>query len=252
MINVHKLTKRYGDLTAVDSLELHVDNELFVFLGPNGAGKTTTIKMMTGLVKPTSGTVSLGGIDLQSQPLRAKHMFGLVPDTPVLYDKLTAREFITFMGQLYGVSREALQKRLHQLIELFDLEDRLDDLIQSFSHGMRQKCALAGALVHDPKVLFLDEPTSGLDPKSARNLKDLLRGLVKQGTTVFMSTHILEIAETMCDRVGIINKGQLIALGTIDELRGQSHAEESSLEDIFLQLTGLDDDGDVDRFLEGR
>lgn len=250
MIEASQLCKQYGSLAAVNNLNLHVENELFVFLGPNGAGKTTTIKMMTGLLRPSSGSVKLGGFDIVTQPLKAKAILGLVPDTPILYDKLTAREFITFMGQMYGIDRGTMQKRLINLVELFDLTDRMDDLIQSFSHGMKQKVALAGALIHDPKILFLDEPTVGLDPKSARNLKDLLRGLVKKGTTVFMSTHILEIAEAMCDRVGIIYEGQLAAYGTMDELRQKPEWQGQSLEDIFLQLTGNDDAQEVAKFLE--
>jgi ABC-2 type transport system ATP-binding protein len=250
MIEAIQLSKQYGVLAAVHELNLRVDNELFVFLGPNGAGKTTTIKMMTGLLRPSSGSVRLGGFDTISHPLQAKAMFGLVPDTPMLYDKLTAREFITFIGELYDVDRQTIRKRLNNLTELFELDGRMDDLIQSFSHGMKQKCALAAALIHDPKILFLDEPTVGLDPKSARNLKDLLRGLVKQHTTIFMSTHILEIAEAMCDRVGIINQGKLIALGTMNELRQNSAQHGQSLEDIFLQLTGNDESNDVAKFLE--
>ena len=252
MIEAINLTKNYDGLSAVDNLNLQVNNELFVFLGPNGAGKTTTIKMMTGLLKPSSGTVKLIDFDIQHQSLEAKRVFGLVPDTPVLYEKLTAREFINFMGNLYGIEQNIFQKRFNNLIELFDLKDRVDDLIQSFSHGMKQKCALASALIHDPQILFLDEPTAGLDPKSAKNLKDLLRGLVKHGTTVFMSTHILEIAETMCDRVGIINRGKLIACGTMDELRKLSQQQDQTLEEIFLELTGGDEYGDVLKYLEDR
>lgn len=252
MIETINLSKNYGDLTAVDDLNLRVNNELFVFLGPNGAGKTTTIKMMTGLLKPSSGTIKLQGFDIQSQPLKAKKVIGLVPDTPTLYEKLSAREFINFMGTLYGVDRITLDKRLNSLIELFDLEERVDDLIQSFSHGMKQKCALAGALIHDPQILFLDEPTVGLDPKSAKNLKDLLRGLVKTGTTVFMSTHILEIAESMCDRIGIIHQGKLIACGTMNELRKLSQQQDQTLEEIFLELTGDDEYDEVVKYLEDK
>ena len=253
MISIRNVSKSFANLKAVDDLVLEVPKgEVFCFLGPNGAGKTTTIKMMTGLLKPSSGTVELLGFNIQTQPLAAKKVTGLVPDTPALYEKLTAREFILFMGNLYGVARNTLHKRLNNLIELFDLEERVDDLIQSFSHGMKQKCALAAALIHDPQILFLDEPTAGLDPKSAKNLKDLLRGLVKQGATVFMSTHILEIAETMCDRIGIINQGKLIACGTMDELRKLSQQQDQTLEDIFLELTGGDKYDDVLKYLEDK
>jgi ABC-2 type transport system ATP-binding protein len=250
MIEVTNLTKKYDDLVAVDHLNLNIQNELFVFLGPNGAGKTTTIRMMTGLLRPTEGSVILRGHDVQKQPIAAKQKFGLIPDTPNLYEKLTAREFVSFVGNLYEVDGHDIEKRMNRLFELFELTDRADDLIQSFSHGMKQKCALTTALIHDPDILFLDEPTVGLDPKSARNLKDLLRGLVKKGKTVFMSTHILEIAESMCDRVGIINKSKLIAHGTMDELRKLSDQEDKSLEDIFLKLTGGNEFNEVLKYLE--
>lgn len=252
MIQATNLTKKYDNLIAVDNLNLQVHNELFVFLGPNGAGKTTTIKMMTGLLKPTSGTIKIEGYDLQEQSVEAKHVFGLVPDTPVLYDKLSLKEFLEFIGNLYEVDRDAFKRRFDQLMDLFDLNDRVNDLIQSFSHGMKQKCILAAALIHDPKVLFLDEPTVGLDPKSARNLKDLLKGLVAQGTTIFMSTHILEIAEAMCDRVAIINQGKIIALGTMDELRLHSKQKDQSLEEIFLELTGGSEYDEVLKYLEDK
>ena len=252
MIETIHLSKKYNGLLAVDDLNLQIDKELFVFLGPNGAGKTTTIKMMTGLLKPTSGSVRIEGYDLSEQPLEAKKLFGLVPDTPVLYDKLSCREFLQFIGNLYEVDINTFNRHFANLIELFDLNNRVDDLIQDFSHGMKQKVILTSALIHDPKVLFLDEPTVGLDPKSARNLKDLLRGLVKQGTTVFMSTHILEIAEAMCDRVAIIDKGRLIACGTMDELRLQSKQQEQSLEEIFLDLTGGDEYDEVLKYLEDK
>ena len=252
MIQAINLTKKYDNLIAVDNLNLQVHNELFVFLGPNAAGKTTTIKMMTGLLKPTSGTINIEGYDLVQQPVEAKRMFGLVPDTPALYDKLSLREFLEFIGNLYEVDQETFKRRFAQLIDLFDLNDRANDLIQNFSHGMKQKSILAAALIHDPKVLFLDEPTVGLDPKSARNLKDLLRGLVNKGTTVFMSTHILEIAEAMCDRVAIINQGKIIALGTMDELRLHSKQKDQTLEEIFLELTGGSEYDEVLKYLEDK
>lgn len=252
MIEAIHLTKKYDNLTAVDDLNLQVDKELFVFLGPNGAGKTTTIKMMTGLLKPTSGTVRIEGFDLLEQPIETKKLFGLVPDTPVLYEKLSLKEFLRFIGNLYEVDKNMFNRRFTNLIDLFDLDSRVDDLIQDFSHGMKQKAILAAALIHDPGVLFLDEPTVGLDPKSARNLKDLLRGLVKKGTTIFMSTHILEIAEVMCDRVAIIDKGKLIACGTMEELRLQSKQQDKSLEEIFLELTGGDEYDEVLKYLEDK
>jgi len=252
LIEAIHLTKKYNGLLAVNDLNIQVDKELFVFLGPNGAGKTTTIKMMTGLLKPTTGTVRIEGYDLLEQPIEAKKLFGLVPDTPVIYEKLSLREFLQFIGNLYEVDKSTMKRRFTNLIDLFDLDGRVDDLIQDFSHGMKQKAILAAALIHDPKILFLDEPTVGLDPKSARNLKDLLRGLVKQGTTIFMSTHILEIAEVMCDRVAIIDKGKLIACGTMEELRLQSKQQDKSLEEIFLDLTGGDEYEEVLKYLEDK
>jgi len=249
LIEAIHLTKRYNGLVAVDDLNLHVHKELFVFLGPNGAGKTTTIKMMTGLLRPNSGTVRIEGYDLLEQPIEAKKMFGLVPDTPVLYEKLTLKEFLQFISHIYEVEPATFRRRFANLTELFELQDKIDELIQNFSHGMKQKAILAAALIHDPKVLFLDEPTVGLDPKSARKLKDLLRGLIEKGVTIFMSTHILEIAEAMCDRVGIIDKGKLIACGTMQELRLHSKQRDSSLESIFLELTGGSDYDEVLKFL---
>ncbi|HNY91550.1 MAG: ABC-type transporter ATP-binding protein EcsA [bacterium ADurb.Bin431] len=250
MLQVEQLHKAFGDRIAVEELSLQIENELFVFLGPNGAGKTTTIKMMTGLLHPDRGRVLIDGIDLATDPIGAKRLFGLVQESPVLYEKLSAREFVHFMARLYQVPDEDAARRAGQLFDIFEISDRADELIEEFSHGMKQKVALAGALVHEPRVLFLDEPTVGLDPKAARNLKDLLRGMVERGTTVFMSTHILEVAERMCDRAGIIHQGRLIALGTMDELRKNSATEKASLEEIFLQLTASEVGADVNRFLE--
>ncbi|MCJ7706883.1 MAG: ABC transporter ATP-binding protein [Anaerolineales bacterium] len=238
LIEMRQLVKRYGEKAAVDgvSLEVHA-GEIFGFLGPNGAGKTTTIKVIVGLLQPTSGTVRVGGHDVQKEPLQAKASSGYVPDEPHLYPKLTGRELLRFVGDLYGVTGEQVERRIDELLRLFDLTPAADDTIDSYSHGMRQKTALAAALVHDPKVLVLDEPTVGLDPKSARLIKDLLRQMAERGAAVFLSTHILEIAENMCDRIGIINQGRLIASGTMAELRSLGKGE-SSLEDIFLSLTG--------------
>ncbi len=248
MIQARGLTKRYGDLLAVDSLDLSVaPGEIFGFLGPNGAGKTTTIKMLTGLLRPTAGRALIGGYDIQEQPLAAKALIGYVPDTPFLYEKLTGREFLRFIARLYDLEAEPAGRRADELLRFFNLEDRADDLIQSYSHGMRQKLALTAALLHEPRAFFLDEPTVGLDPRSARQVKDLLRHLARQGTAIFMSTHILEIAERMCDRVGIIDHGRLIACGTMAELRAGGDA---SLEDIFLQLTGGAEVAELARHLE--
>jgi ABC-2 type transport system ATP-binding protein len=211
--------------------------EIFGFLGPNGAGKTTTIKVIVGLLQPTSGVVKVAGYDVQAQPLAAKAESGYVPDEPNLYPKLSARELLHFVGDLYEMEGQQVERRVDELLRLFDLAEAGDDLIDSYSHGMRQKTALAAALVHDPQVLVLDEPTAGLDPKSARLIKDILRQMANRGAAVFLSTHILEIAERMCDRIGIIDKGELIAVGTMSELRAAGRGE-TSLEDIFLSLTG--------------
>jgi len=238
LIETQNLVKRYGEKTAVDDVSFSVrGGEIFGFLGPNGAGKTTTIKMIVGLLQPTSGTVKVAGYDVQQEPLQAKASTGYVPDEPNLYAKLTGRELLQFVGDLYGMDKEQLQRRSEELLRLFDLTAAGDETIDSYSHGMQQKTALATALVHAPRVLVLDEPTVGLDPKSARLIKDILRQLADRGSAVFLSTHILEIAERMCDRIGIISNGKLIAVGTMDELRSLGKGE-GSLEDIFLSLTG--------------
>jgi ABC-2 type transport system ATP-binding protein len=238
LIETRNLVKRYGDKAAVNDVSFEVyGGEIFGFLGPNGAGKTTTIKMIVGLLQPTSGNVRVAGYDVQTQPLQAKAACGYVPDTPNLYPKLSGRELLRFVGDLYEMDRQQNERRMEELMRLFDLEAAGDDTIDSYSHGMQQKTALAAALVHDPKVLVLDEPTVGLDPRSARLIKDMLRQIANRGAAIFLSTHILEIAERMCDRIGIINRGELIAVGSMDELRSIGKGE-TSLEDIFLSLTG--------------
>ncbi|HSF81023.1 MAG TPA: ABC transporter ATP-binding protein [Anaerolineales bacterium] len=238
LIEADLLTKRYGEKLAVDQVSFSVQaGEIFGFLGPNGAGKTTTIKMIVGLLLPTTGSVQVAGYDIQKEPLQAKAVSGYVPDTPHLYQKLSGRELLRFVGDLYGVEPVQVKRRIEELLRLFDLEGAGDDTIDSYSHGMRQKTALAAALMHDPKVLVLDEPTVGLDPKSARLIKDILRQMANRGAAVFLSTHILEIAERMCDRIGIIDQGRLIAVGTMAELRALGKGE-TSLEEIFLNLTG--------------
>ncbi len=231
------LRKTYGEHVAVRGVDLTVARgEIVAFLGPNGAGKTTTIKMITGLLKPTTGSAAILGHDIERDPIAAKSLFGYVPDTPNLPGKLKGWEYLRFMARLYRVPLERSEHRAAELLRLFDLTDAASDLIEGYSHGMGQKMALAGALVHDPQVLFLDEPTVGLDPKSARLIKDLLLQLRSRGVAVLLSTHILEIAERMADRVVIIDKGAIVAAGTLDELR--SRGGQGSLEDIFLSLTG--------------
>ncbi|MGA2821011.1 MAG: ABC transporter ATP-binding protein [Anaerolineales bacterium] len=238
LIRTDHLVKNFGDKSAVRDVSFTVQaGEIFGFLGPNGAGKTTTIKMIVGLLRPTSGRVEVAGHDVQREMMLAKAACGYVPDEPNLYLKLSARELLRFVADLYEVDRAQVEHRIEELLRLFDLSEAADDLIDSYSHGMRQKTALAVALVHDPKVLVLDEPTVGLDPKSARLIKDILRQLAERGAAIFLSTHILEIAERMCDRIGIINRGELVAVGTMGELRALG-AGTSSLEDIFLNLTG--------------
>ncbi len=246
LIETRNLVKRYGDKIAVKDVSFDVNaGEIFGFLGPNGAGKTTTIKIIVGLLRPTSGSVKVAGYDVQLQPMQAKAASGYVPDTPNLYAKLTGRELLRFVGDLYDLNPKLAAQRVDDLLRMFDLAGAADDTIDSYSHGMQQKTALAAALMHDPKVLVLDEPTVGLDPKSARLIKDILRQMADRGTAVFLSTHILEIAERMCDRIGIINQGELIAVGTMDQLRSLGKSGERSLEDIFLSLTGGTEEAEI-------
>ena len=250
MITTTNLTKCFGKLKAVDCLTMEIEaGELFGFLGPNGAGKTTTINMLTGLIRPTAGMATICGYDIQTQALQAKAITGLIPDTPHLYETLTGRQFVRFIADLYEISPQRSEKRMAELLEMFDLVDAADELIKSYSYGMQKKILLTAVLVHEPRVLFLDEPTSGLDPKSARTVKEILRVLCDRGCTVFMTTHILEIAERVCDRIGIINNGKLVAVGTMDELRRANIAVDGSLEDIFLELTGGVEDQEIVKFL---
>ena len=250
IIQASGLAKRFGKLVAVGDVTLEVQaGQVFGFLGPNGAGKTTTIRMLTGLVRPTSGSALVAGFDVGHDPREVKRRVGYLAETPYLYPKLTGREFLAFMVGLYEVPPRVSQQRVVALLSLFELADKADELVETYSHGMRQKLALAGALLHEPLVLFLDEPTSGLDPRSARLVKDLLTGLVERGHTVFLSTHVLEIAEQLCHRVGIVDRGQLVATGTLEELRQQAQREAYSLEDVFLQLTGGTEERDLAAYL---
>jgi ABC-2 type transport system ATP-binding protein len=249
-IRANGLTKRFGKFAAVSDVSFEVGaGEVFGFLGPNGAGKTTTIRMLTGLVRPSSGSARVAGFDVAAEPREVKRRVGYLAETPYLYSKLSGREFLAFMGGLYEVSPTLARSRAERLLSLFELAEKADDLVESYSHGMRQKLALAGAMLHEPPVLFLDEPTSGLDPRSARLVKDLLVALVARGHTVFLSTHVLEIAEHLCHRVGIIDHGQVVATGTLDELRHQAHVEAYTLEDIFLQLTGGSEERELATYL---
>jgi ABC-2 type transport system ATP-binding protein len=250
MIQFQGVSKSYGRVEAVRNLNLEVPpGELFGFLGPNGAGKTTTIKMATGMLRPSGGRVLVAGYDVYAQGPEARALIGYVPDTPYLYDKLTGREFLEFVADLYGIDVRKSRTRTGELLELFSLHEHAEQLVESYSHGMRQKLVIASVLIHDPQVIFLDEPTTALDPKSARLVKEILRTLCAHGVTVFMSTHVMEIAERMCDRVGIINHGELVALGTIDAL--QRLRGERTLEDVFLAVTGETGQADLAHVLEG-
>jgi ABC-2 type transport system ATP-binding protein len=237
MIDIQNVTKRYGEKVAVTGLNLQVPSgELFAFLGPNGAGKTTTIKMMCGLLFPTEGTVRIGGYDIKTDGDRARQLISYVPDQPFLYEKLTGREFLQFTTDLYGLPKAQAQERIAHVIEVFHLNDFVDDLTERYSHGMRQRTVFASALVHNPKLLIADEPTVGLDPKSIRELKVLLRQLAKDGMTVFLSTHTLDIAQELADRIGIIDHGRMMACGTLADLRKQA-ASDGNLEELFMKIT---------------
>ncbi|ASV76219.1 ABC transporter, ATP-binding protein [Thermogutta terrifontis] len=238
MIDFWNVSKRYGEKLAVSQLDLHIPpGEVFAFLGPNGAGKTTTIRMLVGLLRPTEGRVSVCGYDATGRDRLAAQCIGYVPDQPYLYDKLTGREFLEFVGQLRGLSRRELAARIEREVARFEIGDFLDELTETYSHGMRQRVVFAAAVLHDPKVIVLDEPTVGLDPRSTKLVKDLLRERAAAGTAVFMSTHTLSIAEEIADRIGIIHHGKLIFVGTVEELRSARASDHASLEEIFLQLT---------------
>jgi ABC-2 type transport system ATP-binding protein len=237
-ISCRQLRKSFGDFEVLRGIDLEVESgELFGFLGPNGAGKTTTIRILTGILLPTSGTVEIAGRDIVRHPLDVKRRVGYVPDRAFLYPKLTAREFLEFVGHLYGLDADRVEAGAAGLLERFGLADWVDDLVEAFSHGMRQKLALTAALVHEPEIVVIDEPMVGLDPKSARVMKTLLSELVAEGRTVFLSTHTLEVAQELCSRVAIIQKGRIVARGTLDELRREAMAEQGSLEAVFLRLT---------------
>jgi ABC-2 type transport system ATP-binding protein len=239
MIELRSLTKKYGSFTAVDSLDLVVPRgELFGFLGPNGAGKTTTLRMIAGILRPTAGTVHIAGTDVSADPMAAKSILGYIPDRPFIYEKLTGAEFLRFVAGLYSQNGKEIEHRGRELLALFDLDQWRDELVESYSHGMRQKLIISSAFIHKPDVIVVDEPMVGLDPKAARILKDLFSEYTRRGHTIMMSTHTLEVAEAMCDRIGIIQGGKIRALGTMDELRDSSASGAEGLEQIFLKLTG--------------
>lgn len=238
MIELKNLTKKYGEFQAVNNLNLSVNKgEIFGFIGPNGAGKTTTIKMMGGILEPSSGRVCIAGISMQAEPEKAKSKIGFIPDRPYLYEKLTAMEFLRFTADLYGVSKEAFEAKAYMILKNFSLADWADELVESYSHGMKQRLIMSAALLHDPEVIIVDEPMVGLDPAAIKMVKGLFKSLAEQGVTIFMSTHTLKVAEETCDRIGVINFGRLIAMGTTKELQREANVTEADLEQVFLNLT---------------
>ncbi len=238
MISINNLTKLYGQFEAVHDVTLEVPpGEIFGFLGPNGAGKTTTIKVLSGLLPPTRGHVSVGGYDVVEEPLKAKAVTGFIPDTPFLFERLTGSEFLRFAGRLYGMGNTAASEAAADQLDFFDLTDWADHLVESYSHGMKKRLAMAAALMHDPGVLIVDEPMVGLDPKGALKVKNLFKDLASKGMTIFLTTHELSTAEAVCDRIGIIHHGKMIAIGSVEELGQLIRAPGSQLEEIFLRLT---------------
>ncbi len=241
-VKLRGVAKRYSDIIAVDYIDLDVrDGEIFGLLGPNGSGKTTTLKMILGLVKPDSGSINVLGINAEEEPVEVKRQVGYVPESPRLYEFLTGIEYLDFVADVYGITVLEKKDRIDEYLEALELEGREGDMISGYSQGMKQKIALISAFIHKPKLLLLDEPLSSLDPRSARIVKDLLRELTSQGVTTIMSTHVLEIAQAMCDRIAIMYEGRLLALGNMEELRKKARLPGSDLEDIFLRLTGTED-----------
>jgi ABC-2 type transport system ATP-binding protein len=238
MIELKDLTKRYGQLVAVNRLNLSIARgEIFGFIGPNGAGKTTTLRMMGGILAPSEGSVIIGGMDMAVEPERVKKSIGFIPDRPFVYEKLTGKEFLRFTADLFGIKDAAFQEKSDKILKQFALEDWADELIESYSHGMKQRLIMSAAILHDPEAIIVDEPMVGLDPAGVRMIKRLFRDLAREGTTLFMSTHTLALAEDVCDRIGIIHKGVLIAIGTVEELRRSAQVREGDLEKVFLILT---------------
>lgn len=237
MIEIEGLTKRFGDKTAVENLNLNIPaGRLFAFLGPNGAGKTTTIKLMVGLLRPNSGSVKICGMEVDKHPLKTRKLISYVPDQPFLYDKLTGREFLAFIREIYRMSPDHYEKKVSELSALFEIEDYMDELCEGYSHGMKQRVVLTGALLHEPKVIIVDEPMVGLDPRTIRLTKNIFRQHVEDGGALFMSTHTLSVAEELAEDIGIIHRGQLITRGSLDDLRERARSN-GGLEEIFLQLT---------------
>lgn len=238
MIELKNLTKRFGDIVAVHRLNLSVsEGEIFGFIGPNGAGKTTTLRMMGGVLAPTEGSVIIDGVDMAEAPEKAKKRIGFIPDRPFLYEKLTGMEFLRFTADLYDIGDGEFREKSEKILKQFSLYHWGDELVESYSHGMKQRLIISAAILHDPKVIIVDEPMVGLDPAGSRMVKNLFRNLAKEGTTIFMSTHTLGMAEDVCDRIGIIHKGSLIATGTTQELMGRAQVREGDLEEVFMILT---------------
>lgn len=238
MIRLSGLTKRFGNFVAVENINLSVaEGEIFAFLGSNGAGKTTTIRMMCGMIEPTAGKIEIGGYDLAEQPIQAKSLMGVMPDRPYLYSKLTAREYLLFISELYFVEYKEAKVRIADLLEEFSLTHAQYDLIETFSHGMRQRLAMCAALIHQPKLLIVDEPMVGLDPRGAKALKDAFQRRASQGLTIFMSTHSLSMAEEIASKLAIINRGKIVAQGSLSELYSSSLQSSQSLEKLFLEMT---------------
>ncbi len=237
MLEIKNLTKKFGEKVAVDNIDLSVKSgEIYGFLGPNGAGKTTTIKMIVGMLMPDGGSISVDGIDAIHDDVEAKRQIAYVPDSPEIYDIMTGRQYLNFIADVFELSDEERNKQIDRYAEVFEMQDNLDVMIAGYSHGMKQKIVIMGALIHSPKLLILDEPMVGLDAKSSFRLKEIMRALADEGRTVFFSTHVMEVAENICDRIGIINRGKVIAVGTLDEIKAAAK-DTGSLEKIFLELT---------------
>jgi ABC-2 type transport system ATP-binding protein len=250
MIAIHDLVKQYGAFTAVNGVTLEVGSgEIHGFLGPNGAGKTTTIRMVAGLLKPTSGRIAVNGHDLSVEPELAKASLGFIPDRPFLYEKLTAGEFLRFHGGLYGLDGTETDRRVHEMLELFELRRWETELVESFSHGMKQRLVMCAAFLHRPQAVLVDEPMVGLDPRGARLIKDVFRRMSARGVAILMSTHTLEVAEEMCDRISIILQGKIIARGTVAEVRAMAGNPNDQLTSVFLKLTGGSGLQEIDEIL---
>ena len=238
IIKFDSIQKQYGDFSAVKGISLEVSRgELFGFLGPNGAGKTTMIRMLTGIIRPTSGSITIGGFDLYKDPIKAKSMIGYVPDRPYLYEKLTPIEYFEFMGGLYNVKKERIKEISERMLKMFDLREKRDELIESFSHGMKQKVAMIAAILHDPDILVVDEPTVGLDPRSIKLVKEYFKSWTNEGKTLFLTTHTLSVAQDLCQRIAIIRHGEIAALGNLSQLQEQAKLPGNDLESVFLKLT---------------